>query len=184
MSTEEETLLLPYSEETVSAPKTEPKPESVSDAKADADAEEETYSDYLFDSMKSFFKLLDKKANQISKSPIVEQMTKDLNRAVDQFNQDSNENIDILKRDLTALLKKKEKNIGLTAGELRQKAIEEFYQEIKTIVYANKNYCSCHLEIKTTSPKILLGLKEKLDDEGFDVQMEAKEISTFIKLQW
>jgi hypothetical protein len=144
----------------------------------------------IYEKIKSIpiFQSLDKSITEFSKLPWVEEMTKELNRTTLKFNQNTNENLQILKNDLKNLNESFKtdlgKMVGMTACEIREKAIQEFYNQIKLDVYSNRCQCKCVCKIETTSNKILQALVEKLEDEGFEIKSQIKEDHIVLTLEW
>lgn len=122
--------------------------------------------------------------------PWIEQVSSEFSRFTNQFNQDTNENIEILQKDLSKQYENLKhylnpKNIEMNASELRAKTIQDLYYRVKIDIVKNKNLCKCESVVETTSSKIVDALIQKLKEEGFDVEtLVVESEKTILRIEW
>jgi hypothetical protein len=109
----------------------------------------------------------------------------------EKWNNNANENIEILTRDLQnlysqfgSLAYQNQNMLHLSAEEVRNKAVEDLYKCIKFCVVSGRvksnyvHYTACQ------SKKVLDALVSKLTEEGFTVSYEIGDPTTVITVIW
>jgi histidyl-tRNA synthetase len=112
------------------------------------------------------------------------------NDCAKQWSNDANQNIDILRRDLSNMYDNFEKVMTprdlscLNASELRQRTIEEIYHQVKSDIVICRDSARCLSSNRCTSLKILDEVKRMLESEGFEVAYEVQPSSTVLTIEW
>jgi len=112
------------------------------------------------------------------------------NDCAKQWTSDANQNIDILRRDLSHLYENIEKVVTpqdlscLTAPELRKRTIDDLYRQVKSDIVLCRESCRCLSSVRCSSEKILHEVRLMLECEGFDVSYEIKPSCTVITVEW
>jgi hypothetical protein len=147
-------------------------------------------SDYFYQSLQNIYQIWNETSNLLQSHPLVEKMSDEINKMSKQIQEDTNENVDILKSDVSKVTKQlyeslfTSKSLQLNADQIRQKTIQELYLKIKGDVVHSRKSCRCSTIIPTKSNKIISELSEQLKSEGFDVSIEEQEESYVLGLEW
>ena len=132
-------------------------------------------------SMQEFLDLCSKTAQWCSQAA---------NECASQWTSDANQNIDILRRDLSHMYDNIESVLTprdlscLTAAELRQRTIDDVYRQVKNDVVLCRESCRCLCSVRCSSAKILEEVKRMLESEGFDARYEVQPSCTIITVEW
>jgi hypothetical protein len=108
-----------------------------------------------------------------------------------RWNQDANENLEIVSRDLQnlytqfgSLVYQKSNMLNLSAEEIRAKTVEELYSQIKFGVLSCRNNCQYVHTTTCQSERIMSELDKRLSEEGFSVSRVKGENKTVITVSW
>lgn len=108
-----------------------------------------------------------------------------------KWNENANENLDILSRDLQSLytqfgslVYQKSNMLNLSAEEIRNKTIEDLYNAIKFGILSCRNNCRYVHTTVCQSEKILHELEKRLSSEGFQVKWNIQDKNSMIVVTW
>lgn len=107
------------------------------------------------------------------------------------LNNDTNENIDIVTRDVKnlysqfgSMVYQNSNMLQMSAEEVRKKTVEDLYKQVKFGVLTCRNNCRWVLTTTCQSMKILDELQKKLTEEGFTVTYVIRANDSVVTVTW